>query len=301
MYRHLKQWPVHLLAIAGLCLSARPVCADRPPARSEPGKEVIYKNSGGVDQKMEIYFPPNHDPSTAKVPGILLIHGGGWVGGDLSHFRYACQYFAKRGCVAGTINYRMLTKEESQKLPADASRKQVCITDGKSALRWFKQHSGELGIDPNRIVIGGGSAGGHIAMLSTIGRGLDDPADPAGVGTDVVAYLLFNPAFTLPGKDQAEVNVFAQLRPGVAPSIFFFGDHDEWKEAGDALRSELSKQGAKTVCWVARNQGHGFWQKTGWYNECLLEADRFLVSLGILKGQSPLPEGPLREDFTLQR
>lgn len=292
---------VLLLAIAGLCMAARPASANQSAGRTEPGKEYVYKNSGGAEQKLEVYFPANHDPSKDKVPGILLIHGGGWTGGDLTSFRDACQYFAKRGCVAATINYRMLTNEEAKNLPKDVSRKGVCITDGKSALRWFKQHGGELGVDPDKIVIGGGSAGGHIAMLCTVGKGLDDPSDPAGINTDVVAYLLFNPAFSVSGKDQPEVNVFDQLRPGTAPSIFFFGEKDEWKPASDDLRTELSKQGARTVFWVARNQGHGFWQKPQWHNECLLEADRFLVSLGILKGQSPLAEGPARADFTLQQ
>jgi poly(3-hydroxybutyrate) depolymerase len=117
-------------------------------AETPAGKSYVYKHSAGQPRDMEIYFPPGHDPATAKVPGVILFHGGSWTGGNLSQFRTAGQYFASRGLVAATVNYRMLTKAETAKLPAGETKKRVCITDAKSAIRWFKQHAGELGIDP---------------------------------------------------------------------------------------------------------------------------------------------------------
>ena len=63
------------------------------------------------------------------------------MGGSLAQFRIACAYFASRGMVCATANYRMLTKAESKKLPPSESRKRVCVTDAKSAVRWFKQQS----------------------------------------------------------------------------------------------------------------------------------------------------------------
>lgn len=101
----------------------------------------------------------------------------------------------------------MLTKDEAAKLPAGETRKRACITDAKSALRWFKQHAGEFGMDPARIITGGGSAGGHISALATLNPGLNDPADPVGFDTSVVAYLWFNPAFAPDDSKDAEVDV----------------------------------------------------------------------------------------------
>eukprot|EP01031_Cornospumella_fuschlensis_P018686 gene18686-22884_t len=144
---------------------------------------------------MEIYFPPNHDAAKAKVPGMILFHGGGWGGGTLAQFRVACAYFASRGLVCATAEYRMLSKAEAAKLPAGETRKRACVTDAKSAIRWFKTKAPELGIDPQRIITGGGSAGGHIAVLATTNPGLNDAADPTEIDTSVVAYVLFNPAF----------------------------------------------------------------------------------------------------------
>lgn len=68
-----------------------------------------------------------------------------WTGGSLGQFRIACAYFASRGLVSATAEYQMLSKPDAAKLPAGETRKRVCVTDAKSAIRWFKQHAGELG------------------------------------------------------------------------------------------------------------------------------------------------------------
>ena len=81
--------------------AADPVAAGATVA---PGKEYVYPHSGGKPQKLEVYFPPNWSAAGPKVPGVLLFHGGGWSGGDLAQFRYACRYLASRGLVAATAD-----------------------------------------------------------------------------------------------------------------------------------------------------------------------------------------------------
>jgi acetyl esterase/lipase len=265
------------------------------------GKVYIYKISHGQPQKMEVYFPQSHGSGTNKVPGILLFHGGGWKGGDLNQFRYACAYFAKRGLVAATANYYMHSEDEAKALPRDVSRKRACVTDGVSALRWFKQHADELGIDPNRIVIGGGSAGGHIALLATLQRELDDPADPKEIDTSVLGYLFFCSAFTTDGKDNDKtVDAFAQLKPGIAPSLFLFGEQDSWLPATEKLVPALRKTGARAELLVADKVGHMFFMQPGWYDTALTECDRFLVSLRVLSGE-PLVHKPTNIDFDAKK
>lgn len=272
-----------------------------PSNRPATGKVFDYKTSHGQPQKMEIYFPKNFDPAKEKVPGILLFHGGGWSGGDLSQFRYACDYFAKRGLVAATANYYMHSEDERKALGPGGERKRVCVTDGVSALRWFKQHADELGIDPNRIVVGGGSAGGHIALLATLQRDLDDPADPKDIDTSVAGYLFFCSAFTTDGKDNDKlVDAFAQLKPGIAPSLFLFGEQDPWLPATEKLVPALRQTGARAELLVADNVGHMFFMKPGWYDCALVECDRFLVSLGVLSGE-PLVHKPDGIDFDPQK
>lgn len=134
------------------------------------GKVYVYKQVDGVDREMEIYFPKGHDASKKTVPGIILFHGGGWGGGNRVAFSYQCDYFASRGMVAATVTYRLRTKEDRAAMTEGQSSKRVCIPDVKSAIRWFKQNAQEMGVDPDRIVAGGGSAGGHISLLAQTTR-----------------------------------------------------------------------------------------------------------------------------------
>ncbi|MBN86612.1 MAG: hypothetical protein CL885_03730, partial [Dehalococcoidia bacterium] len=69
----------------------------------------------------------------------------------------------------------------------------ACIEDGKSAIRWVREHASELGIDPNRLAAGGGSAGGHVAATTGVLKGLDNPAEDASVSSRPRALVLFNP------------------------------------------------------------------------------------------------------------
>jgi acetyl esterase len=262
-----------------------------------PGSARVYKTSAGKPRTLELYFPPGHDPKGPSVPGVLLFHGGGWSGGTLQQFRRACDYFASRGLVCATAEYRMLSKEEAARLPAGETKKRVCVTDAKSALRWFKQHAAELGVDPRRIVTGGGSAGGHISALATLNPGLNDPADPAGIDTSVVAYLWFNPAFAPDDQQDPEIDVLRFLRRDQAPSIAFFGTKDTWKAGWDAAHAKLAALGHTGVSLhLAPDQAHSFFNQDPWQTLTLIEADRFLARLGLLRGEPTLkvPAGAAR-------
>ena len=192
--------------------------------------------------------------------------------------------------VAATANYRMLARDERGKLPPSESFKRVCITDAKSAIRWLKQKAGELGIDPARIITGGGSAGGHIAVLATLNAGLNDPGDPAGIDTSVVAYLLFNPAFDAKDRSDREVDVLAHLTAKLPPAILFFGTKDQWKVGSDAALARLAALGNRSAeLWLADDQGHSFFNRAPWQDITLCAADRFLVERGFLQGSATLP------------
>lgn len=249
------------------------------------GKSYTYKQSGGKPREMEIYFPPNHDPAKSKVPGLILFHGGGWSGGTLDQFRAACAYFASRGLVCATVEYRMMNKSDA-KLPEGESNKLVCVTDAKSAIRWFKQRAGELGIDPARIITGGGSAGGHISALATMNPGLNDPADPKNIDTHVVAYLWFNPAFSPGDSKDPEIDILTHQNRDLPPAIVFFGDQDTWKNGWDKAQAKWESLGAKTIdLQIAPGQHHSFFNKEPWRTVTLIAADKFLVKNRLLTGE----------------
>jgi len=263
------------------------------------GKICAYKQVNGKPQNLELYLPVGGTVGKQPVPGIIFFHGGGWKNGSLAQFRHPCHYFASRGLVTATVDYRMLA--EGEKDAGGLSHKAICITDAKSAIRWMKQHAAELSMDPQRLIAGGGSAGGHIAVLASTNPGLDDPLDPPDIDTSVVAYLLFNPAFSPTDAATPEVDVMRHLTAPVPPMITFFGTMDtSWKPGGDALMAQVAKLGGHDAqLWLAQEQKHGFYNKQPWLDLTLMEVDRFLVQHGLLTGVSTL--APLTQGEKLDR
>jgi len=287
------------LSAAALCGAS--FAAETPAQSVGAGKAYTYKTSGGEERQMEIFFPPNHDPAKSKVPGIIFFHGGAWLGGSLAEFRRTCAYFASRGLVCATANYQMLkiSKAEAGKLPAGETHKRVCVIDAKSAIRWFKQHTDELGIDPTRIITGGTSAGGHISALATMNPDLNDPADPKDIDTTVVAYIWVNPAFSRGDYRAPEIDLMHHLKADLPPTIVFFGENDNWKKGWDIAYAKWKSLGTKTIdLQIALGEGHGFWNHSAqWQTVMLITTDKFLVKHGFLTGEPTLTMPESGEKF----
>jgi acetyl esterase/lipase len=281
-----------LVSLATMAAALWPVItditnADAPDDQAEeaadPGQSFAYKTSGDQPRRLEVYFPPDHNPAQAKVPAIIFFHGGGWQGGDLTQFRAACRHFAERGLVAVTAEYRMHPKGTPDFNQSGESRKRVCITDAKSAIRWLKTKAAEFGIDPQKVIAGGGSAGGHVAVLATRQTGLDDPSDDTSIDTKAAAYVLFNPAFEQKDQTDREVDALQHIGGDMAPAIVFFGDQDSaWLPGWDAVYARLAEAGARVEYWQAPGHKHGFFNRTSRQRTLLQKADRFLASLGLL-------------------
>ncbi|MEM1264161.1 MAG: alpha/beta hydrolase [Pseudomonadota bacterium] len=131
------------------------------------------------DLLLDIYTPINNDESR---PAMVFIHGGGFTGGDkgtMPPVEFA-RYFAERGFVSVSINYRLLGDYgtlpqsfndaiDTSPLLVNADREQIkamypATRDAKAALRWVAANADDLGVDPNRISVIGGSAGSYIAI-----------------------------------------------------------------------------------------------------------------------------------------
>ena len=270
-----------LLGIIVSCSENRAHSEDIPE-----GRIYSYKEEHGVTRELEIHFPQGHESTDDSVPGIIMFHGGGWGGGKRDQFRYLCHYFASRGLVAATVSYRLATKADT----GDGSRKRVCIKDAKSAIRWYKQHAEELGIDPQRIITGGGSAGGHICLLATTNPGLNDANDDSNYDTSVAAYLLFNPALGMADAKDYEVDFLQHLTPDFPPAIVFFGSKDDkWLKGWNSAYTKMQSLDIRSVdFWIADGQEHSFFNKQPWQDMTLRASDEFLESLGLIHGEPTL-------------
>ena len=271
-------------------LALSPLHAQKVGGANAPEGQVhVYKKEGDIAREMEIFFPKDHDPATEKVPGIIMFHGGGWGRGSRKQFSNLCHYFSTRGLVAATVTYKLTSEAGAKK--KQGSPKRVCITDAKSAIRWYKQNAEKLGIDPEKIITGGGSAGGHISLLATTNPGLNDPGDSEEYDTSVVAYLLFNPALSKADSKDSEVDFLKHLKKDIPPSIVFFGTKDKWfKEGWKAASAKMSslKVTDSFDLRIAEGQPHGFFNKQPWADLTLIEADKFLKSLGYLEDEPTL-------------
>ncbi len=139
------------------------------PDSVEVIRGVEYKRAGDVALQLDLYRPKNLKEA---VPGLVLIHGGGWRGGRRSDYHYYGIRFAEQGYVVATISYRL-----SGVAPYPAA-----IEDAKCAVRWLRNHAEEYHVDPARIGVAGGSAGGHLSMM--IGYSSDVAAFDVGCGNN---------------------------------------------------------------------------------------------------------------------
>lgn len=141
------------LLAALLVRGVRLIDMDPPlPDSVELREKIEYGKVGARSLLLDLYQPQKR---VEKAPGLIFIHGGGWKSGHRKDYRVYTTWFAQQGYVAATISYR-LSKESL--FPA-------AVEDAKCAVRWMRANAKSIGVDPDKIVVIGGSAGGHLAMM----------------------------------------------------------------------------------------------------------------------------------------
>jgi acetyl esterase/lipase/lysophospholipase L1-like esterase len=297
-----------------------------------PGATVhTFKTVGETELKAWVFRPDGVKP-TERRPAVVFFFGGGWKGGTPGQFYQQCRYLASRGIVAITADYRVRRRH---KVLAP-----ICLADTKSAIRWVRANGAKLGVDPDRIVASGGSAGGHLAACTGVIDGFDDPADDLSISAVPNAMALYNPAVLLApidGKQQidakkledlaertdgkaSEISPLLHVRRGLPPTIIFHGTADEavpyWTV--ERFAREMTAAGNRCELKSYQDSPHGFFN-TGRggsaerqdaerqrYASTTLQLDTFLQSLGYLKGPATITAAPqpnihLRGNYTNSR
>lgn len=257
-----------------------------PPPTPDDAKEYVYKTVDGADLKLDVFSPPGLDPAKPR-PGFIYIHGGGWTSGDKGWTYPLCRYFAQRGAVVVTVNYRFRTKGAE----GVAGTKGICVMDVKSAIRWVRSHAKELGIDPDKIALGGSSAGSHLAVMAALGADFDNAGDDLKIPTSASALVLLSPAIAkVPPsqiKEPEPTEPYKYLKGTPPPQIMLAGDADHLVADSRAFLVACKAAGGKGELWLAPGEGHTFTAKKEWMDETCTKADAFLVSLGLLDGEPP--------------
>lgn len=120
---------------------------------------IVYAAPGGRDLKLDLYRPEGGTVPTRTA--VVLVHGGAWMLGERAMVTPLAMEFAAQGFLAVPVEYRLV--KEAQ-WPAQSD-------DVAAAVDWLAANADRLGIDADRIVVGGGSAGGHLALMATAALG----------------------------------------------------------------------------------------------------------------------------------
>jgi acetyl esterase len=282
---------------------------DAQPATIDGAKSYTYKPVAGGDLRLHVFQPgtfstsanawdPTFRKGNGKAPAILIFYGGGWSIGSVERFRGEAVHLASRGMVAILADYRVHCRYNTGVAEA--------VSDAKSAVRWVRSHSAELGIDPDRLVVGGGSAGGHIALSTATLDGFDEPGENVKVSARPDALVLFYPAVDLSqnpapkiyapliGDRGRDLSPLYHLRRGLPPTLMLMGTADDLYPPAAKYCSEAKAIGNDCQMFTYEGAPHGFdiasagkpenaGQAAVWYEDAIGKIDRFLERLGYLK------------------
>jgi acetyl esterase/lipase len=272
------------------CFSAAAIalllCHAGPAFGQENTKTFTYTKTKQADLEIVVHYPPGWK-DTDKRPGIVFFFGGGWENGTIKAFEPQARYFASRGMVTARADYRV--KSRHGVTPKE------CVDDARSAMRWFRQNAAKLGVDPDRIVASGGSAGGHIAACTTLMPPADTRGADATVSCKANALILFNPVLRFGpqllqkvGNDEAvgkAISPVLYLAKDSPPTLLFYGTEDWLLKQGEEFLQRSKELGHRAELFTAEKQQHGFFHKSPWREKTLQRADEFLISLGYLQGK----------------
>ncbi len=269
---------------------------DTPQPKFGADRVITYKECEGENLNLYVFVPEGTAPTEPR-PAIVFFFGGGWVSGTPNQFKTHAAYLKSRGMVAVLADYR--TKNSHNASPQD------CVADAKSAMRYVRSHAQELGIDPDRIVASGGSAGGHLAAATATLKDFDEPGEDASTSAVPNALVLFNPVSDNgPGqwghakvKDYWEqISPAHNIRAGMPSAIVFLGDQDKLIPVSTAksFQAKMQEIGSRSDLHVYPGKGHGFFNFGRDNNVAFLDTveklDAFLVDLRYLQGECTIQE-----------
>jgi acetyl esterase len=265
----------------------RPASTPTPP---EIGRVKDLVTDGAIPLRV---YRPAGVPDSARLPAYVYFHGGGWVIGDLETHDVVCrQITAEAGVSVVSVDYRLAPEH---KFPAAAD-------DAWAATRWTVAHAAELGIDGERLAVGGDSAGGNLAaVVALLARDAGAPAIALQVllypVTDVAAespsyqdfadgYMLTRDgmrwfiAHYLSKREEAADWRASPLRApslaGLPPALIVTAGFDPLRDEGEAYATRLREAGVRVDAVCYGGMVHGFVPM----GRLLDTADRALTLIG---------------------
>lgn len=261
------------------------------PGSVEMLSDLLYAEPDGQSLRLDLFLPREGE---GPFPAAVFFHGGGWSGGARTQFWRQAAHLAGRGFVAATVQYRL----------APRSRFPAALNDAQAAVRWLRAHATQYRVDPNRVAVVGGSAGGHLAAL--LGMNAWTGSDWSGAPTEarvqgVVAFnavLDLRPA-ALPPSSQTvalgflgvsfeanpalwnDASPLTHVGPDAAPFLLLHGTDDRAVPYDQSVEMQrrLRDAGVCADLFTAEGAGHAFFNAPPWYAPTLVRMEQFLVKL----------------------
>lgn len=259
-------------------------------------KNLIYISYGKRNLHLDLFYPEN--PDHVKLPGVILVHGGGWRSGEKSLQIPMAQQLAARGYVTAAVEYRL---SPEAKYPA-------AVLDLKAAIRWVRANASYYHIDPNKIAILGCSSGGQLASLVGTTNGIEkfSKASQQQPGnSEVQAIINIDGILDFTSEEARKFEDDPMKNPSSA-GAWFGGRYDEkpdiWKEASplyyvnektppilfinsdiprfhvgrDEMIIKLKEFNIYYEVHTIPNSPHSFWLFHPWFEQTLLYTIDFL-------------------------
>jgi acetyl esterase len=264
----------------------RPQVITEIAADLQPTRTVVYKKIGDRELRLHLFEPAGWKPTDRRAC-FVAIHGGGWTSGDARRMYPYADHYAKLGLVGISLEYRLIPKTRM-------TGPHECAMDGRSALRYLKTHAEELGVDPNKIVVAGGSAGGHVAAGTALFESIDDPQDDKQISPAPAGLVLYYPVIDTSssgygnakcGERWREISPLHQVRKGVPPTIVFHGTGDTVTPYVGARAFDAAMHRAGNRCELVTHEGgvHGYFlYDRALFDDTVRQTDEFLKSLKLL-------------------
>ncbi|MHC4878786.1 MAG: alpha/beta hydrolase [Planctomycetota bacterium] len=285
--------------LAGAIASRAQAQLQRPlepiAAKLEPTRTVVYKQIGDRELHLHIFEPDGHK-SNDRRPAFLTIHGGGWTGGNARRFYPIADWFRQKGFLGISLEYRLLNAKTKTAVFD-------CVKDGRSAVRYLRSHAAELGIDPQKIVVSGGSAGGHVAAGTALFTNLNEDTDDLAVSPRPNVLVLFYPVIDTSAKGYGqkkigdrwqEISPVHHVREGLPPTLLLHGTGDTVTPYAGATSFFDQMRAAGNLCKLISHEGgrHGYFIfDLQLYEEAMQQTLTFLQTQQIVDHQSKGPTG----------
>jgi acetyl esterase len=249
-----------------------------------PVKEITYKVIGERKLTLNVFEP---ETTGENRTAILFFNGGSFKKGPLTpaQFQHQAHYFASHGIVSICVDYRNGHDEGFTPIQA--------ISDAKSAVHWVRNHSVELGVNPNQIVMCGASAGGYTCVSSIMFEDIIDDQSTDHIPNALVVFAAGMDGIDIMGRlfpellaKATELSPLHNIKKCLPPTLWMCGTSDELYEQNKEFVTHMKDKGNDITFITYEGMGHGFfnygWHENMPYNETTHKMEEYLKTIRLI-------------------